>query len=89
MKIAAAGEGEATREFCVEFVYTGTHGFIAERIIRAGMRSADDMGDAIGDRVFGHSKRVVDGFCAVIHAWQDVTVEVDHVVPVCGINAKP
>ena len=66
MKIASAGQNHSAGELVVQFGEDRADALKIEGVLGTGMRSGDDMGDAIGDGGLGHGERIFQGFCAVI-----------------------
>src|SRR3984957_18399182 len=54
VEVAASGDGEATFEARLDFIAARSSQFGNEIVIRVGVRSADDVGDAVIDDHFSH-----------------------------------
>ena len=78
MEIATGSDSEAVPEAGGEFVAGGTDALVLEGVIGAGMRRADDVGDAVSDGVLGHGQGVVESFGTVIKTRKDVGMKIDH-----------
>jgi hypothetical protein len=48
------------------------------------MWRADDVRDSVGDGHFGHLDRGFEGVRAVVQAWKDVAMDVDHAFLLTG-----
>src|ERR1700719_4119885 len=78
MKIASGSHIQLVTDFGLQAFAQALNLRIVEWIIAAAMRGGDDMGDAVGDRRFGHGQRLFDALRAVIETWQNVAMHIHH-----------
>src|ERR1700676_433957 len=78
MEVAAGGEGQPVADAFLQVIPALSYGGEIEKICVAGMRSGDDVGDAVGDGGFGHGQRCFHRFRPVVDAGKNVAVKIDH-----------
>jgi hypothetical protein len=80
MEVAAGCKSKAAFEGGLNFIPAFFYQFGNERMGGMGVRSADDVGDAVGDSHFGHSAGDIEGIGTVVEARKYVAMHVDHVL---------
>src|SRR6266850_6366683 len=78
MEIAAAGKFEAGANGSLQFLRGVAHSRKIKTVLAAAVWRGDNVRDSIGDSHLGHRQRVVKGSRAVVHAAQNVAMQVNH-----------
>ncbi len=78
MKVASGGQLQPVADFILQAFAQMLDAGIIEVILAAAMRGGHNMRDAVVDRRFGHGQRFFDTSGAVIKAWQNVAMQIDH-----------
>jgi hypothetical protein len=78
VEIASGGQRETVSDLVLQLVAAFPYALGIELVFAIGMRSGDDVSDAVGDGHFGHLHRFFERGCAIIEARKDVTVNVHH-----------
>lgn len=81
MKIAPGGERQPAIDLCLQLFAEPLDPRIVERVLVAGMWGGDYMGNPISNGALGHPEGLFHIWRPVIETRQNVTVNVDHVVP--------
>jgi hypothetical protein len=87
MEVTTGSQSQAVAQVRGQQLPGSTNTAVIENVVGAGVGRCNDMRNAIGDGVFGHGQGIFESFRAVIKTRQNVAVEVDHVLSVCGIFA--
>src|SRR5262249_43907715 len=78
MKVASGCEGQPVSEACLELIAERADTGKIEIVIITGMRSGNNVGNTVGNGIFGHSQRIFDLIGAIVDSGQYVAVEIDH-----------
>lgn len=79
MEIASRSENEPAIEGVLNLISALFYQFGNKSMGRMGVGRADHVGNAIGDGHFRHGESEFEGVWAIVKAWKDVAVNVDHV----------